>query len=214
MSNLLDVSDLRFLDRGPYSFTVKKGECVGLSGASGIGKSQLLRAITDLIPFSGVVRCDGAEINSLPAPQWRRKVTMLPAESFWWSDRVGDHFQGAEGENKLTEGLVALGMNAEVMAWQVSRLSTGERQRLGLLRALQNKPAVLLLDEPTSALDGRTTAMAEEFIAGYRKTNQAALVWVSHDPLQLQRVAERVLQMEMTRLTECSADEIIKQGAS
>lgn len=201
----LQVRDLRFLGKGPFSFTVAAGECVGLSGRSGIGKSQLLRAITDLIPATGEVLLDGKACSGFPAPAWRSRVTMVPAESFWWYDTVGAHFAAETKGDGLAKNLAALGLDPQAVRWEISRLSTGERQRLALLRTLQKEPQVLLLDEPSSALDAHHTGLLEDFVRQYRERTGAAVVWVSHDPDQLQRVASRVLRMESGSLTEISA---------
>lgn len=196
----LQVVDITFLDKGPYSFTVDKGECVGLSGRSGIGKTQLFRAITDLIPAVGEVLLNGRACRSFSPTEWRRQVTMVPADSQWWYDRAGDHFPHSDQTPALRENCTLLGLDPEVLDWQVSRLSTGERQRLALLRALHNRPSVLLLDEPSSGLDGYHTNLMETFIGHYLQQDKPAIVWVSHDPEQLQRVASRELCMEQKRL--------------
>lgn len=198
----LEVRDLRFLARGPFSFTVGQGECIGISGRSGIGKSQLLRAITDLIPFTGELLLDGISSTLFQAPAWRTRVTMVQAESFWWYDKVGDHFADFADHVEPAGNLACLGLDRQAFGWEVSRLSTGERQRLALLRSLQNEPVVLLLDEPSSALDAHHTELLERFIADYRRRTGAAVVWVSHDPNQLLRVASRLLRMEADCLTE------------
>jgi len=104
----LRVDDLRFLTNGPYSFAMKNGECVGLSGKSGIGKTQLLRAITDLIPHTGEVMLDGVSSTSFSAPLWRSTVTMIPAESLWWYDVVGDHLPLVKDVKPLKEKLAAI----------------------------------------------------------------------------------------------------------
>lgn len=196
------VENLTFLDKGPYSLAVEKGECVGLTGRSGIGKTQLFRAITDLIPAGGEIFLEGIACSACSPTQWRSKVTMVPADSYWWHDKVGDHFVESEQISLLRESCTLLGLDAAILDWQVSRLSTGERQRLALLRALQMRPAVLLLDEPSSGLDVYHTNLMEVFIEQYRRLNKPAIVWVSHDQGQLKRVAARVLRMEQNGLYE------------
>ena len=93
----------------------------------------------------------------------------------------------------------------ECMEWQVSRLSSGERQRLGLARLLALQPRVLLLDEPTANLDAANTRRVEACLDDYRRGHQAAVLWVSHDPDQRGRVASRELLLEQNRLIEAGA---------
>lgn len=171
---------------GPIGGQINRGECVSLSGASGSGKSLLLRAIADLDPHGGVVALDGVAAESMPGHEWRRLVGLLPAEPFWWAERVGEHF--TEVAPSLLE---ALGLTAAALDWEVARCSTGERQRLALARLLQNDPPVLLLDEPTAALDPESVTQVEALLARYRQEHDAVVLWVSHDPAQRGRVASR-----------------------
>ena len=157
---MFEISDLKTPLIGPVSLSIAPGECVALRGASGAGKSLLLRAVADLDPNEGDVRLDQQSRNRMPAPQWRRLVALIPAESGWWTDNVADHFKPGPETTALLE---AIGL-PESLGWKINRLSTGEKQRLALARALLNKPKVLLLDEPTSALDEQTTARVEDII--------------------------------------------------
>jgi ABC-type iron transport system FetAB ATPase subunit len=88
------------------------------------------------------------------------------------------------------------------MTWHVSRLSSGERQRLALLRLLGNRPKVLLLDEPTANLDSENTLKVEKLLHIYRKQQQSALLWISHDPEQIRRVGTRHFILRNGRLEE------------
>jgi len=81
------------------------------------------------------------------------------------------------------------------MDWQISRLSTGERQRLSLIRTLITRPAVLLLDEPTSSLDKTMAHVVEEMIVDICSSNETVCLWVSHDMEQLYRVSSRVFRV-------------------
>lgn len=134
----------------------------------------------------------------MPAPEWRRQVVLVMAESHWWALRVGEHFpHGVE-----PGWLQRLGLAADALDWEVARCSTGERQRLALLRALMLKPAVLLLDEPTGNLDADSTARVEALLADYLASTGAALLWVSHDERQAARVAQQRYRMQQGRLLE------------
>ncbi|WP_234981099.1 ABC transporter ATP-binding protein [Desulfopila aestuarii] len=199
---MLDVTNVAFLTKGPYSFSVAAGECVGLSGRSGIGKTQLLRAMADLIPCTGNVVLNGIDAQKIPAPRWRQMVGMVPADPQWWFDLVGDHFPKNEQMDTLLPTLERLGFAMDVLNWEVSRLSTGERQRLALIRALVPEPIVLLLDEPSSALDATHTNSLEELLAELRQSKELGIVWVSHDPAQLRRVANRIFTLEEHTLLE------------
>lgn len=188
----------------PVDLALVPGELVFLSGPSGSGKSLLLRAIADLDPHAGEARIDDAPRSAMSAPEWRRRVGLLPAESHWWEDSVGDHFPNpyppvARGRKQsagrlLSQGLLErLGFGPEVLGWSVSRLSTGERQRLALARLLANGPQVLLLDEATANLDPPNRERVETIVQDYRRDLVAAVLWVSHDPEQRRRLAGRRL---------------------
>lgn len=192
----LTVSHLRYLENGPYTLVVEPGKCVGISGPSGVGKSQFCRAVTEMIVSSGKLTLDGRSREDFTAPEWRRRIAYLPAESFWWYDTVADHFKGSSLE-ELTRRCTLLGLSEETVSWKVSRLSTGERQRLALLRTLISVPQVLLLDEPTSALGEEHTLMVEAFVLAFRLQTSCGVIWISHDSLQLERVAD--LRYEMTK---------------
>jgi ABC-type iron transport system FetAB ATPase subunit len=193
----LRIAQVRTPVLGPVDLEVAGGECVVLAGASGSGKTLLLRAIADLDPHGGEVYLDGRPARAFRPPEWRRRVALLPAESQWWYETVGPHFPTFDAA--LFE---ALGFAREVLDWDVGRLSTGERQRLALLRILSNRPAVLLLDEPTAALDPANVKRTEALLHEYRLQHNAALLWVSHDPQQIRRVADRYYRIERGVLTE------------
>ena len=186
---MLQVDELTVPGLTPVSFEVGNGDCVTVAGPSGSGKTLLLRAIADLDPAAGTVKVDGNERNSMTAPRWRGLVMYVPAVSGWWHTTVSRHFADWGSAVPLIE---SLRLPPACGAWPVSRLSTGEQQRLALARAICRGPRVLLLDEPTSALDSPDTKTVERLIEEFRSSGDG-VVWVSHDAAQRQRVSHRTL---------------------
>jgi ABC-type multidrug transport system ATPase subunit len=108
---------------------------------------------------------------------------------------VASHFAAEPSPAALLE---AVGIS-DALGWSVSRLSSGERQRLALIRALQLDPKVLLLDEPTSSLDEAATQQVETLLK-YRLASGAAILLVTHDPAQADRLAARQFTMNAGQL--------------
>ncbi|HUS96426.1 MAG TPA: ATP-binding cassette domain-containing protein, partial [Hyphomicrobiaceae bacterium] len=135
---MLTVTNLRTAFVGPASFTVQTGGCLAISGPSGSGKTLLLRAIADLDPNDGEISWDGRSRDAMQAPAWREIVGFVPAETGWWADKVAAHFPPSpeRGDSEIEALIVELGLPVLALDWDVNRLSTGERHRLGLVRAL------------------------------------------------------------------------------
>lgn len=180
----------------PVSFTLAAGECIAVQGASGSGKTLLLRALADLDPSGGEVELDGVSRAAMPAPAWRRRVCYMATEPGWWADVVGDHFADWDA---IAPQLEPLGLSPAYRERAVTGLSTGERQRLALLRALAIRPRVLLLDEPTGALDAAATGAVEALVARLAGAG-LGIVWVTHDRAQAGRVGARRLVVERGRV--------------
>ena len=196
------MSRLRVEDVGTshlqvLSLEVESGECIGISGPSGMGKSLFLRAIADLDPHQGRIWLDEQEQSTVPATEWRSRVGLLVAESAWWAETVDEHFTSIDS----TE-LQKLALNRECLDWSVERLSSGEKQRLALLRLLAMHPEALLLDEPTANLDADSVKKVESLIGDYRQKNKASVIWVSHDLEQIKRVTSRHYRLDKDGLRE------------
>jgi ABC-type multidrug transport system ATPase subunit len=126
----LRIKHLYFHTIGPVDLALERKECIGLTGPSGAGKTLFLRAVADMTPYRGEVYLDGDESRSMSGPSWRKRVGLLPAESSWWYDTVGEHFTALN-----SKWFPVLGFDQEDIArWEISRLSSGERQRLRLDR--------------------------------------------------------------------------------
>ena len=180
------------------SFELPDGECMALQGASGSGKTLLLRALADLDPAQGKVTLDGERREHIPAPIWRHRICYVPAEPGWWADTVEEHFSDWPQALALLE---TLNLSAACQTWQIARLSTGERQRLALIRALILQPQVLLLDEPTAALDPHSTECVEALMADLLESG-TSILWATHDREQARRVASRLFVIEGGSLQE------------
>lgn len=181
---------------GPFDLSLAAGECIGISGASGAGKSLFLRMLADLDPNQGSVWLDGRERGTFTPPAWRRQVVYVPAESGWWSEQVAAHFTDIAAARALAP---RLDLKPGLFDGPVLQLSTGEKQRLALIRALLLAPPVLLLDEPTSALDETTQAMTEQLLRE-RLANGVALLLVSHNRAQAARLGRRQFIMAAGKL--------------
>jgi len=179
---MLSVKNLARPGLAAVTFDLPTGALAILQGPSGAGKTLLLRALADLDPTTGAVRLDGRSRDSMSGPRWRRQVVYLPAEPGWWAERPIDHFSETAD---LATRQAALLLPADIMTRPLRELSTGERQRLALLRALVLKPPVLLLDEPTAALDEAATLAAETMVL----ESGATVIWSSHDRDQVARLS-------------------------
>lgn len=198
MPPILAVSGLKFLRLGPFDFQLEVGECIALAGVSGSGKTRLLRALADLDPNQGDVRVEGRRREQFRPCDWRARVAFVPSDTAWWGQTVREHFKHAPDSSLFAK----LGFDPGVMRWDVSRCSSGERQRLGLLRALVLQPMVLLLDEPTANLDSSNRLAVELMVADYQQHHRAGVVWVSHDDAQRRRVAQRSFEIHEGQMVQ------------
>lgn len=196
--DVLRVEKLRVGSLPPIDFQVADGECLCVEGPSGVGKTRLARAIADLEPAKGHVFVDGAERSETPAPQWRKLIRYLSSEPGWWTDTVAEALPPTSSATTAARRLMAsLDLGAELLDRPIAQLSTGERHRLALVRALIDDPRVLILDEPTAALDPGSTALVEEVIR-YLLLGGRSIVLISHDPAQVARLADLRLQLAPT----------------
>lgn len=189
----LSIRALQSPISGPCSLELAAGECVAVMGASGAGKSVLLRLIADLDPGSGEVLLNGQARSAFSGPAWRQQVMYLAAEPAWWGPTVMEHFPPGS-QAALLEMASALGLRQGFVDIPLTQLSTGERQRLALLRGLLRRPQVLLLDEPTAALDETSVAAVEQLLQRCQQQG-LSLLWVTHSQAQAARVGQRCMQL-------------------
>ena len=193
MATALLVKDLRSAFAGPFELNLGTGACAAITGPSGSGKSLFLRMIADLDLNEGKVWLNERERGSMPAPQWRRQATYVSAESGWWADRVIEHFD-VNRRSEVAALAARLGLRADLLDAPVAQLSTGEKQRFSLVRALLPSPPVLLLDEPTGPLDEESVVQVEALLQE-RMTTGTSILLVTHDPNQAERLGDQRYRM-------------------
>lgn len=185
--NILSVQLPVFSGKMDCVFTLESGQCVVLTGESGAGKSLLLKKIADLLPGEGQVLLNHQPCSSFLPSQWRKKVTYVAAETGWWESRIKAHVRDMAVVRRF---MSRLNLNESLLEASVTQLSTGEKQRMGLLRALSPEVEFLLLDEITSALDPVAVQCVEALLVELKSFGIGILL-VSHNMEQVSRLADR-----------------------
>jgi len=188
------------------SLEVSAGEVLGIVGASGSGKSSLLRLLNRLDePTAGAVYLDGTDCRQIPPRELRRRIGMVTQRPFLFPGDVALNlrFGPAQRGETMTDAEVSklleqVGL-AGFAANEVSVLSGGEQQRVSLARSLANRPEVLLLDEPTSALDEQSKSEIERLVGTVAHDQGLACVLVTHDRDQARRLCQRVVLLDAGR---------------
>lgn len=212
------ATDGRWLLRDA-SISIWDGDCVGLLGASGSGKTLLLRSLAWLDPVhEGELRWREQVVSGAAVPPFRRQVMYLHQNPVLFPGTVEDNlrapfslrgYRGRRYERSFVEQLlVELGRDVSLLERQSSQLSGGERQLTALVRALQLEPTILLLDEPTSALDADSEELVQQMLqrrlAG--SGTLRAVVWVAHEAATVAKVASRSIIMKSGLMTEEGSD--------
>jgi putative ABC transport system ATP-binding protein len=195
------------------SLEIREGDRAVISGPSGAGKTLLLRTLAMLDPFdAGALLWRGRPIARDAVPKFRSSFIYCHQRPALLADTVeaslrrpfelkihqGKRFDRLELAKRFSQ----LGKPDSFFEQSVANLSGGELQLVALLRAMQLNPSVLLLDEPTAALDPKTSAAVEALIVDWVESpgERRALLWVSHDVEQGDRVATRKIFMEKGEL--------------
>lgn len=160
------------------SFSIKKGEMLGIVGRSGEGKTTIVDLLLRLlVPSSGNITADGYDINTFSTNSWRRELGYVPQDMFLINDTVENNI--AFYDNKITEeDIVQAAKMANIydtidnlpdkfkttIGERGLKLSGGQRQRIALARALAKKPQVLVLDEATSSIDSESEQLIKKAI--------------------------------------------------
>ncbi len=203
------------------SFTIGRGETVGLVGESGCGKSTVVRLVARLIdPTAGAIRFDGTEISALPArnfgsSKWRAQVQIVFQDAtdslnprFTAARAIADplirlrRLSGAALQARVEEAARLTGLPPELLGRFPHQLSGGQKARVGIARAIAIEPRLLILDEPTSALDVSVQVVILKLLQELRERLDLSYLFVSHDLNVVRLLCDRVLVMYLGRIIE------------
>ncbi|KNZ43415.1 ABC transporter ATP-binding protein [Acetobacterium bakii] len=208
------------------SFMINKGECMGLVGESGCGKSTTARMITRLEQADeGEIFLNGKEISRVNKKELRdvysniQMIFQMPGDSFNPRIKLGEGImesminQGMkrrQARERAQEYLEACGLNRDFADRYPHQVSGGECQRASIARAIAIEPQLLICDEATSALDVTIQAQIVELLEKFQKEMDMSYLFICHDLALVQKVCDRVMVMYDGKIIEAgSPDEII-----
>lgn len=222
-SPLLQLEQLTSVRPGPQnhpltvlsavSCSFRQGELTALIGPSGSGKSSLIRLINRLDdPLQGQILLEGQDIRELAPPLLRQRIGMMLQKAHLFEGTVLDNLQQPFRYRKkplpgpddphITRCLTLARLTPDFLERDARTLSGGEQQRVSLARTLISQPQALLLDEPTSALDRPTTDSLGQTLQELCRSEQLAIILVTHDLRLAERISDQLLYMEQGRIVE------------
>ncbi|MDG2122083.1 MAG: ATP-binding cassette domain-containing protein [Verrucomicrobiales bacterium] len=210
------------------SFSLDKGEILGLVGESGCGKSTLSRTIMQLVPpTSGHIVLDGIDFVTLSKAELRRSrldfqmvfqdpyASLNPRHTVFSTiaEAIRQRHPNTTGEpltQKVTELMQRCGLNPRAMRKYPHEFSGGQRQRIAIARALAPEPKLLIADEPVSALDVSIQSQILNLLKQLVSDLDLTMVFISHDLSVVRYIADRIAVMHFGKLVEVGpAEEVM-----
>lgn len=213
---LLRSKPLKAVD--DVSFTINRGETLGLVGESGCGKTTVGRTLLHLYkPTAGEIRYDGKEIKTAAdIKEFRKKATMVFQDPYsslnprmTVADIIGEpldvhklYSSKEERQEKILELMSHVGLNSEHAARYAHEFSGGQRQRIGIARSLAVNPEFIVCDEPVSALDVSIQAQVINMFDELQDKLGLTYLFIAHDLLVVRHISDRIAVMYLGKMVE------------
>ena len=221
-AGLMKTIPLKAVD--DVSFTIGRGETLGLVGESGCGKTTVGRTILRLYePTGGEVIFDGEPVTAKNITHMRKQMQMVFQDPYssldprmTVEDIIGEpldvhklYASRAERREKILELMATVGLNAEHATRYAHEFSGGQRQRIGIARALAVNPKFIVCDEPVSALDVSIQAQVINMFEELQEKLGVAYLFIAHDLLVVRHISKRIAVMYLGKIVEVAdSDEL------
>jgi len=227
-SNMLGKPVKYFKAVDEVSFTLRRGEVLGLVGESGCGKSTLSRSLMGLLPVhSGQILFNNEDLATIPAKEWRhvrRKIQMIFQDPYGSLNprmtigdmleeplRIHDIVPVTELKKEALRLLDLVQLPADALKRYPHQFSGGQRQRIGIARALALRPQLLICDESVSALDVSVQAQILNLLKDLQQEFQLTYLFISHDLSVVHYISDRVMVMQAGKIVESGdAEQVLK----
>jgi len=201
------------------SFSVKRGEILGLLGANGAGKTTLIQMLLGLLsPTSGSIRVFGIDperdrISILKRANFSSAYVAMPYNLKVWEnlDVFAGLYQIKDRKKKIDELLALFGVQ-HLKDRMTGRLSSGESTRVNLCKALLNEPEILFLDEPTASLDPDIADKVRKLLAQYSSERNTTIIYTSHNMKDVEELCDRIIFVAGGKvIADGSTDEVLNK---